>query len=89
MEEKKVMFAIVWLSETSGNETCAGVCPNVFPTREQAENCLRESLKCEKADLLDRYTEDEIVVDYDKGVVHDNCYNSFIEYRIHEVNVQL
>lgn len=85
----KTMFTISWLSETSGNETCAGVCPSVFGTREQAENQLRKSLDCEKADMLDRFTEDEIVVDYDKGSIHDAGYNSFIQYEIHEVDVKL
>ena len=85
----KTMFAINWLSETSGNEACAGVCPNVFPTREQAETYLRESLKREKADMLDRFNEVDIIVDFDKGVVHDSGYNDFVRYEIHEVDVKL
>lgn len=85
----KTMFAISWLSETSGNEACAGVCSSVFGTREEAENQLRKSLNCEKADMLDRFDEGDIVVDYAKGVVHDSGYNSFIKYEIHEVDVKL
>lgn len=85
----KTMFAINWFSETSENETCAGICPNVFPTREQAEIYLHESLKREKADLLDNFDEGDIIVDYAKGVVHDSGYNSFVKYEIHEVNVKL
>lgn len=85
----KTMFAISWLSESSGNETCAGVFSSVFGTREQAENQLRKSLNCEKADMLDRSSEEEIVVDYDKGVIHDTGYNTFVKYEIHEVDVKL
>lgn len=85
----KTMFAISWLSESSGNETCAGVFSSVFGTREQAENQLRKSLNCEKADMLDRNSEEEIVVDYDKGVIHDTDYNTFVQYEIHEVDVNL
>ena len=85
----KTMFAISWISESSGNETCAGVYSSVFGTREQAENQLRKSLNCEKADMLDRNSEEEIVVDYDKGVIHDTGYNTFVQYEIHEVDVKL
>ena len=85
----KTMFAISWISESSGNETCAGVFSSVFGTREQAENQLRKSLNCEKADMLDRNSEEEIVVDYDKGIIHDTGYNTFIQYEIHEVDVKL
>lgn len=85
----KTMFAISWLSETSGNETCAGVFSSVFGTREQAENQLRKSLNCEKANMLDRFDEGDIIVDYENGVVHDNGYNSFVKYEIHEVDVKL
>ena len=85
----KTMFAISWISESSGNETCAGVFSSVFGTREQAENQLRKSLNCEKADMLDRNSEEEIVVDYDKGIIHDTGYNTFVQYEIHEVDVKL
>ena len=85
----KTMFAISWLSESSGNETCAGVFSSVFGTREQAENQLRKSLNCEKADMLDRNSEEEIVIDYDKGTINDTGYNTFVKYEIHEVDVKL
>jgi len=85
----KTMFAISWLSETSGNEAVAGTFSSVFGTREQAENQLRKSLDSEKADMLDRFDEGDIIVDYAKGVVHDSGYNDFVKYEIHEVDVKL
>jgi hypothetical protein len=85
----KTMFTISWLSETSGTEACAGVYSSVFGTREQAENQLRKSLDCEKADMLARFDEGDIVVDYAKGVIHDSGYNDFVKYEIHEVDVKL
>lgn len=85
----KTMFTISWISESSGNETFAGVFSSVFGTREQAENQLRKSLNCEKADMLDRFDEGDIIVDYANGVVHDSGYNDFVKYEIHEVDVKL
>ena len=86
----KTMFAISWLSETSGNESCAGVFSSIFATREQAENQLRTCLDMEKDDMMSRVTDEEtIVVDYDKGVVHDENYNDFVQFEIHEVDVKL
>ena len=86
--ERKTMFVIGWLSETCGNEPCAGVFNNAFPTREQAETEMRKSLDSEKADMLNRFDENDIIVDYKKGVVRDSGYNDFVKYEIHEVDVK-
>lgn len=85
----KTIFAISWLSETSASETCAGVYPTAFATHEEAENKLREMLDSEKYDMLSRYDEEEIVVDYDKGVVYDESFDEYVKYEIHEVEVKL
>lgn len=87
--EHKTMFVIGWLSETCGNEPCAGVCSNVFPTRKQAETEMRKFMEMEKDDMSSHYDDEiEVVVDYDKHAVFDVCNNEYVKYQIHEVDVK-
>lgn len=81
----KTMYALVWLSETA-DENCAGVA-GVFATKEQALDARRKALDEEKADLLSRYDEEEVIVHYDCGIAHDINYNSLIKYSVDEVSV--
>ena len=82
---KKTFFVVSWISESLGSGTYAGVCGKLFSKREKAEQFLKECLDAEKIDMLTAYEEDEIEVDYECGIVHDNADNYQIRYEINEV----